>query len=98
PAVLRTVSQHQVALLAERFDALDLPPERVRRDRSQPLERLGGFLALQAPDAPELARRLGAAGVRVDARGELLRLGPAPYLSDAQLVEAVAILGEVASR
>ncbi|HVS04353.1 MAG TPA: kynureninase, partial [Thermoanaerobaculia bacterium] len=46
PAVLRTVSQHQVALLAERFDALDLPPERVRRDRSQPLERLGGFLAL----------------------------------------------------
>ena len=28
-------------------------------------------------------------------RGEVLRMGPAPYLSDAQLVEAVTMLGEV---
>jgi kynureninase len=30
-----------------------------------------------------------------DARGDVLRLGPAPYLSDAQLLEAVGLLGEV---
>jgi kynureninase len=30
-----------------------------------------------------------------DARGEVLRLGPAPYLSDQQLRDAVALLGEV---
>ena len=31
-----------------------------------------------------------------DFRGELLRLGPAPYLSDAQLVQAIERLGEAA--
>jgi kynureninase len=33
-------------------------------------------------------------GVLADARGEVLRLGPAPYLSDRQLLDAIAILGE----
>jgi kynureninase len=33
-------------------------------------------------------------GVFVDARGDVLRLGPAPYLADEQLRDAVAILGD----
>jgi kynureninase len=41
-------------------------------------------------------RRLRARGVWADARGEVLRLGPAPYLSDAQLEDAIALLGEAA--
>jgi hypothetical protein len=32
----------------------------------------------------------------VDARGDLLRIGPAPYLADRQLETAVDALGEVA--
>jgi 2-polyprenyl-6-methoxyphenol hydroxylase-like FAD-dependent oxidoreductase len=35
-----------------------------------------------------LARSLHALGVWTDARGEVLRLGPAPYLSDRQLRDA----------
>ena len=35
-------------------------------------------------------------GVWTDARGEVLRLGPAPYLSDTQLQDAIALLGEAA--
>jgi hypothetical protein len=42
---------------------------------------------------PERAAR----GVHTDSRGTYLRLGPAPYLSDAQLEEAVAVVGTVAS-
>jgi kynureninase len=34
--------------------------------------------------------------VWTDHRGDVLRLGPAPYLSDAQLDTAIATLGEVA--
>jgi kynureninase len=94
PSLLREVSQHQVGLLRERFDALDLPPRAIRRD-GVPLDRLGGFLALTAPRAGEICRRLAAAGVLADSRGDVLRLGPAPYLSDAQLVEAVGRLGQV---
>lgn len=95
PALLRAVSRHQVGLLAARFDALALDPAVITRDRTVPLEALGGFLVLRAPAAADICRRLKAAGVWADSRGEALRLGPAPYLSDSQLEAAVAILGEV---
>jgi kynureninase len=96
--LLRAVSQHQVGLLAERFDALDLPATLVARDRALPLAETGGFLALTSPVAADLSRRLAERGVATDHRGDVLRLGPAPYLADDQLREAMAILGEVARR
>jgi selenocysteine lyase/cysteine desulfurase len=96
PALLREVSRHQIGLLASAFDALDLDPVVLGRDRGCPLEEVGGFLALQSPAASTLVRRLRARGVWSDARGEILRLGPAPYLSDRQLRDAVGLLGEVA--
>ena len=95
PALLREVSQHQIAVLASGFDALDLDPAIVDRDRDCALGELGGFLALRSPIATSLARGLHARGVLTDARGEVLRLGPAPYLSDRQLGEAMEALGEV---
>jgi selenocysteine lyase/cysteine desulfurase len=95
-ALLREVSQHQIGRLCERFDALDIDPAVVSRDRAVPLERLAGFLALRAPDAGGLCRALGERGVLTDYRGEVLRLGPAPYLCDDQLDAALAQLGEIA--
>ncbi|HPB29595.1 MAG TPA: kynureninase, partial [Acidobacteriota bacterium] len=85
PALLRAVSRRQVGLLAARFDALAPDPAVIVRDRAVPLEALGGFLVLRAPAAADICRRLKAAGVWADSRGEALRLGPAPYLSDPQL-------------
>jgi kynureninase len=96
PGLLREVSQHQVGLLSAEFDALDLDPRIAARDRALPLEALGGFLALRSPRAAELVKRLGERGVHADARGPLLRLGPAPYLCDRQLRDAVRALGEAA--
>ncbi len=98
PEILREVSQHQVGLLAERFDALDLPAALVDRDHHVPLARTGGFLALRTPRAGDLHRALAERGVATDFRDDRLRLGPAPYLSDAQLEAAIAALGEAASR
>ncbi len=94
PPLLREVSQHQIGLLASTFDALDLDPALVNRDRSCPLDEVGGFLALHSPVAAALVQRLRARGVWTDARGEVLRLGPAPYLSDGQLRDAMELLGE----
>jgi kynureninase len=96
PAVLREVSQHQVGLLASAFDSLDLDPAVVCRDRGCALDQLGGFLALRSPHAAGLSRRCRSHGVWTDSRGDVLRLGPAPYLSDRQLQDAIGILGEVA--
>jgi kynureninase len=95
PALLREVSQHQIGLLASTFDALDLDPAVLSRDRACPLDDVGGFLALRSPVAAALVRSLHARGVWTDARGEVLRLGPAPYLSDGQLRDAMGLLGEV---
>lgn len=91
---LREISQHQVGRLAAGFDALALDHRVVSRERSAPLEALGGFLALESPRAGELRRELNRRGVFCDHRGERLRLGPAPYLSDAQLDSALAALAE----
>lgn len=96
PALLREVSQHQVGVLAREFDALDLNPRILTRDRSAPLSEMAGFLALQSPRAGELSAALHARGVLTDSRGSTLRLGPAPYLCDQQLRDAIGQLGEVA--
>src|SRR3989442_1487427 len=94
PELLRSVSRHQVGLLARRFDELNADPRVIARDRAVPLDQIGGFLALQAPRAEALGARLRARGVWTDHRGEMLRLGPAPYLCDAQLEAAMAALAE----
>jgi kynureninase len=96
PERLREVSRHQVGLLAREFDTLDLDPRVIRRDRVTPPERIGGFLALGTPHAAAISARLRARGVATDARGELLRLGPAPYLTDQQLRDGVRALSDVA--
>jgi kynureninase len=95
PELLREVSRHQIGVLAAAFDALDLDPAVASRERGVPLTEIGGFLALQAPDATSLARGLHARGVLTDARGAVLRFGPAPYLSDRQLRDAMGLLVEV---
>jgi kynureninase len=93
--LLRRISRHQVGLLAERFDALDLDPSLITRDRSVALENIGGFLALATPHAARFHDGLRARGVLTDYRGDFLRLGPAPYLSDRQLEAAMGLMGEV---
>jgi kynureninase len=68
----------------------------ITRDRSVGLDQIGGFLALRAERAAELGRALRERGVFTDHRGDVLRLGPAPYLSDRQLEGAIETLGQVA--
>jgi kynureninase len=94
PERLQAGYARQVALLAERFDALDAPVEQITRDRDTPAALRAGFLALQTPHAGRLQRVLADRGVLTDSRGAVLRFGPAPYLSDRQLEDGVFALGE----
>jgi kynureninase len=93
PDTLRAISQHQVGLLKTEFEQLDISPT-VARVEPMPNERRGGFLAIRTASAKDIAHRLRERGVHVDARGDILRMGPAPYLRDDQLKVAVGILGE----
>jgi len=96
PKRLRELSQHQVGLLAAEFDRLDADPKVIARDRSVPVAALGGFLALRSPHAAKLCSKLKERGVWTDYRGDVLRVGPAPYVTDGQIAQAVGELGDAA--
>ncbi|MFV1988167.1 MAG: kynureninase [Gemmatimonadota bacterium] len=93
PEFLREVSRHQVERLAAGFDALDLDVDVIAR-QDVSLSEIGGFLALRSTRAGDLRAALRDRGVLTDHRNDVLRLGPAPYLSDRQLDDAIEALGE----
>jgi kynureninase len=88
---LRQISRGQVSLLRNEFEALDVSRS-LAHVEPMPEDRRAGFLAIHAPGARRLAQLLRARGVHADARGETLRLGPAPYLRDDQLRDAIRAL------
>jgi kynureninase len=94
-ARLRAISQQQIQRLIEAFDRLDLDPQVIRRDRSVSLGQIGGFLALRSPRAGEFSKQLFDRGVWTDSRGDVLRFGPAPYLQNQQITDAIGVLGEI---
>ena len=91
---LHAINRRQIQLLSAGVEALDLDPA-VASIEPMPHERRGGFLALRIPHATAVVPALRERGVFVDARGDVLRMGPAPYLRDDQLRDAVAALGDV---
>ena len=91
---LREISRHQVGLLKSTFESLDVDPA-VARVEPMPEDRRAGFLALRCARADILSHALRDRGVFTDYRGDVLRLGPAPYLTDAQLRDAVRTLRAV---
>ncbi len=82
PEKLRELNQHQIGKLASAID-VDLPV---------PLRSIGGFLALSASHAARLQRELWQQNIRTDYRGDTLRLGPAPYMTDEQIETATAVI------
>src|SRR5262245_46439058 len=88
---LHHINRGQVALLAATFEDLDIEPAMAHIEPIAP-ENRGGFLAIRVPRAVEIVRALRRRSVYADARGEILRLGPAPYLRDDQVRDAVLAL------
>jgi kynureninase len=93
-ARLREINVGQVRLLTSAFERLDADPA-IARIEPMPDERRGGFLAIRTARAQDLSRTLKSRGVQTDARGDILRLGPAPYVSNGQLLDGVAALGDL---
>jgi kynureninase len=95
PEFLRDVSQHQIGLLIKEFDKLDLNPKIIKRDATVSPENIAGFLVLYSESAGKISEKLKEKNVWTDYRGNVLRFGPAPYISDKQIKEAMKILGKV---
>jgi kynureninase len=82
PERLRAISRRQTQRILDRADARGLGAAILS---SRDDDRRGGFVALRASHAEEVVTRLRARGVLVDARGDAVRLGPAPYLTDEEI-------------
>jgi selenocysteine lyase/cysteine desulfurase len=95
PGFLREVSQHQINLLAGKFDELNLNERIISRNKNIEIKNIAGFLVLISERASDICTGLKQRGVLTDFRGNALRFGPAPYISDNQIERAIQLLGEV---
>jgi kynureninase len=93
PDRLRAINRRQVERLKSGVEALGIEGDTLRVE-PMPDDRRGGFLALRTRHAASIVSGLRTRGVFADARGDVLRLGPAPYLDDRQLDDALAALAE----
>ncbi len=86
-AALRAISLRQTSRRIAGLDGLEILTPRD--------EARGGFVSVRVRDASAVVAALDARGVLTDARGQLLRLGPAPYVTDDELDEAVRLVREI---
>lgn len=87
-SLLREQSLRQINHMMMRLKTHPLLAAHFALDSYDPITR-GGFLALHTTHATRLKELLATRGVLTDSRGMSLRLGPAPYTTDAQLDAAI---------
>lgn len=87
---LRAISLRQTSRILEKLREAGAEAAGLSIASSTDDSRRGGFVALRFARPQELVTALRRAGVFVDARGDIVRLGPAPYLLDEEIDEGVA--------
>lgn len=86
PAILRAISLRQTRRILDRLDERGQGAHVITAREDA---RRGGFVTVHVPRPEEVVARLRARGVLVDARGDTVRLGPAPYLEDDEIDRGV---------
>lgn len=89
PDVLRSQYLAQVSLLKEEFLKKDFNPEVIKLTHNRPLTENGGFLSLTSPIAREIRADLLSRDVFTDARADIIRFGPAPYITESEIIKAI---------
>jgi kynureninase len=89
---LREIYTSQTRRIIERLDAQSGAPVLVS---SRDDARRGSFVTLRHAHAGDVVSELRKRGVWVDSRGELLRIGPAPYIRDDEIDRGVDAIVEV---
>lgn len=89
PERLRATSLRQTARILAGLEGFDVVTPREASARA-------GFVSVRVRDAQRVVEALRARRVFVDARGDIVRLGPAPYLLDDEIDRGVAAFREAA--
>lgn len=89
PEVLRNQYSSQLSYLRELFNEMNFGDSGITHANTRPVEESGGFLALRSKKARELKTMLLEKEIFTDARDDILRIGPAPYITSEQCEEVI---------
>ena len=92
PELLQKLYEHQKEILRESFLSADFDNNVIKLPDAK---KTAGFQTFISPYAGKLSSELKKYNVFSDSRGDFLRFGPAPYLSDNQLRKAIDYLKEI---
>jgi len=94
PELLERQYRAQVQMIRDGFKNLDLHPDTIQLKHDVPATSTGGFVALESPLAGTIRTRLRELGMLTDHRNTTLRIGAAPYISSAQIDDALRLLSD----
>lgn len=94
PELLHKLYEHQKEILRETFLSADFDENVIRLSDAK---NTAGFQTFISPDAGKFSSELKKYNVFSDSRGDYLRFGPAPYVSDNQLRQAMDYLKEISN-
>jgi len=92
PDLLRKINLHQKKVMSDTFNEMNLDEKIIKLT---PEKNTAGFQTFITSYANKITEELKIRNVYADSRGEFLRFGPAPYLTDTQLKEAIYFLREI---
>ncbi|QDO85033.1 kynureninase [Shewanella psychropiezotolerans] len=94
---LREISQQQITQLWQGIEAMGLSNDSLALP-SHTMANNAGFLSLTTAKASDWVSQLAERGILCDSRGNQLRFGPAPYVTKAQLEQALNVVEDLAKR
>ncbi len=80
---LRAINLRQTRRILDGLDGCEIATPREDAER-------GGFVSVRTERASDVVKKLRERDVLVDSRGDLVRFGPAPYLTDDEIDEGLA--------
>ena len=92
--VLSSVNKGQISRLWQGIECMDLS-DNVLSLPSHTINDNAGFLSLTTKQAAKWVMMLAEHGIQTDSRGDQLRLGPAPYVTDEQIDKALDIIESI---
>ena len=95
PQRLRTQSLRATRLVLSLYDRFDLAQKGVGLATPREDDQRGAFITFETERAARLCEALAMRGVRTDRRGPLLRFGPAPYTTSAEVHRAMSVLHDL---
>ncbi len=95
PELLKDQYSSQLAYLRHLFNEKKFDTALIQHACDRPVNQTGGFLSLRSPNARKIRKLLMDRGVFTDARGDIIRFGPAPYTTSEQCRQAINELSSV---